>query len=198
MGLGELLDQIRQHYLDRLEAAAEQLRSAGGTEVVLEAALRTRDGSPAVEGTLGLPLRIDVAVIKDGEVSETLNVDTETMLSFDPLQFDWGALAVELHPFAWDAASFRLEGVEAEGGWRPLQDWFWRWFLADEEEGDEPLGAVHFLSDPDLTAGHADFSVDLGSAPVEAFEELLDAATALGAGRCLFGSFGPAGVGPAE
>jgi hypothetical protein len=37
------------------------------------------------------------------------------------------------------------------------------------------MGAVHFASDPELSDGAVTFAADLGTAPVEAFEDLLDA-----------------------
>ena len=46
---------------------------------------------------------------------------------------------------------------------------------------------MHFLSDPEISDGAVTFSVDLGTAPVEAFEELLDAVEALGATLCEIG-----------
>jgi hypothetical protein len=76
-------------------------------------------------------------------------------------------------------------------GWQPLQAWFHRWFRPDEDgTGDSLLGAVHFLSDPKVSEYKVGFEVDLGSAPVEAFEELLDAVEALGGRRCEIGDVG--------
>ena len=47
---------------------------------------------------------------------------------------------------------------------------------------------MHFLSDPEISDGAVTFSVDLGTAPMEAFEELLDAVEALGATLCEIGT----------
>ena len=53
---------------------------------------------------------------------------------------------------------------------------------------DERLsGAVHFLSDPEVTNRTIKLEADLGSAPVEAFEELLDACVLAGATNVLIG-----------
>jgi hypothetical protein len=50
--------------------------------------------------------------------------------------------------------------------WQPLQHWFWRWFKEDAGKHDEALtGAVHFLSDPEVSDGSVTFAVDLGTAP---------------------------------
>ena len=72
--------------------------------------------------------------------------------------------------------------------WQPLQHWFWHWFKENAGEHNEALaGAVHFLSDPEVSDGAVTFAVDLGTAPVEAFEDLLDALETMGARRCEIG-----------
>jgi hypothetical protein len=72
--------------------------------------------------------------------------------------------------------------------WQPLQHWFRRWFKEDAGEHNEALaGAVHFLSDPEVSDGAVPFAVDLGSVPAEAFEDLLDALEMMGAKHCEVG-----------
>jgi hypothetical protein len=188
MGLGELLDQVRHYYLERLMKAAQQQVSVKNTQVVLEPALRGEDGNPTVEGTLQLPLRKDLAVFQDGVVTKLMTIDTEGMLSFEPVSFDWDdGLQVRLGPFRWQAMPVRMP-LRNKTDWQPLQDWFWRWFRKDEDgDGDSFLGAVHFLSDPEASGEKVAFEVDLGSAPVEAFEELLDAVASLGVKQCEVG-----------
>jgi hypothetical protein len=128
-----------------------------------------------------------MAVIKDGG-AKTLSVDTEHMLSFDPISFMWGAdLKVRLGPFQWQAMRLQVPLPEPTC-WQPLQHWFWRWFKENTGEHNEALaGAVYFLSDPEVSDGAVTFAVDLGTAPVEAFEDLLDALEMMGAKRCEIG-----------
>lgn len=65
---------------------------------------------------------------------------------------------------------------------------FWRWFKEDAGEHNEALaGAVHFLSDPKVSDGAVTFAVDRGTAPVESFEDLLDALEMMGAKHCEIG-----------
>jgi hypothetical protein len=187
MGLGDLLDKIRQYYLDRYIATAEQ-RMANTADVVLEPALRNSDGEVVVEGELQLPLRIDLVVLQNGEAKESLTIDTDGMLSFEPISFDWSdSLQVSLAPFQWQQATLRMP-VPRKADWQPLIDWFWHWFgEEDDNAGEELLGAVHFLSDPEVSKKMVTFAIDLGTAPVEAFEELLDAVAMLGVGKCQIG-----------
>jgi hypothetical protein len=177
MKLGELLDRIRDYYTQRLRT---ELREA--PTPVAEPAFRKKDGSLAREGPLELPLRGDL--FAHGEM---IAVDTEKMLSFDALEFLWTEeLTVNLEPFKWNEVTLVLSGLGACVDWDPLVDWFEKWFDAEDrrEPGPDGLrGVLHFLSDPEVEGEDVRFSVDLGSAPVEAFEELLDAADALGAPR---------------
>jgi hypothetical protein len=187
MGLGELLDQVRQYYLDRLMAAAEKKRFHKATSVIFEPALRNSDGGAVVEGELQLPLRKDLAVLRNGAVTDLLTIDTKGMLSFEPIVFDWGdSLRVYLGPFLWQRMTLRMpvrKGVD----WQSFTDWFWRWFGQEDGSDNSLLGVVHFLSDPELSRKGVKFEVDLGSAPVEAFEELLDAVVAMGVKQCQIG-----------
>jgi hypothetical protein len=77
-------------------------------------------------------------------------------------------LEVRLGPFQWQAMRLQVPLPETTR-WQPLQRWFWRWFKENAGEHNEaPAGAVHFLSDPEVSDGAVTFVVDLGTAPVEA------------------------------
>src|SRR5215475_7825246 len=184
---GELLDQVRQYYLDRFIKIRDELLAEQNTRLILEPELRGSDGAVVTEGALQLALRTDMAVIKEGS-AKTLSIDSERMLSFEPVSFMWGAgLGVHLGPFQWQAMRLRVRLPEITH-WQPLQHWFWRWFKENAGEHNEALvGAVHFLSDPEVSDGTVTFAVDLGTAPVEAFEDLLDALEMMGAKHCEIG-----------
>ena len=187
MSLGELLDRVRQQYVERFIKTRDELLAEQNTRLILEPELRGSDGVIATEGALQLPLRTDMAVIRDGG-AKTLSIDTERMLSFEPISFMWGAgLEVRLAPFQWDAMRLQVPVPETTR-WQPLQHWFWHWFKEDAGEHNEALaGAVHFLSDPEVSDGAVTFAVDLGTAPVEAFEDLLDALEIMGVKHCEIG-----------
>lgn len=189
MGLVELLDQIRSEYINQLVATIDEKQAIPGTRIIAEPALRGEDGRVVVEGLLQLPVRTDVAVLQDDQLTDMFNVDTGSMLAFDAVEFDWGkTLHVEMGPFAWQGLAITMPDDPAYV-WIPLQDWFWKWF--NEDEGDsasaELLEAVHFLSDPVSEGDVVQFAVDLGSAPVAAFEEFLDAISASGVSLCAIG-----------
>jgi hypothetical protein len=189
-GLGELLDDIRAVYCRALAAELIESTSQGRAEVTNEVALRDADGRAAMDGSLRLPMRIDLVTIEDGVAVASASVTSETMISFAPISFAWGtSLDVELAPFQWDGLVFRFRGRRSTDDWAPLVRWFRKWFREDEDgDGTSLLGAVHFLSEPRVDGGWTAFETDLGSAPVEAFEELLDAIAALGVAEVRIGA----------
>src|SRR5262245_38622118 len=136
MGLGEILDRIRAHYISRLTEAVEQVRERPGVTVLPEPALRDAEGEVVGEGALGLPLRVDLAVLSEGKVAEMLRLESERMLTFSPspLSFRWeNRLEVTLHPFSWDGLLVTVPAAQESTEWRPLVEWFWEWFRADED-----------------------------------------------------------------
>ena len=188
MTTGELLDKIREYYLRRFGEVVGEKRKPGAT-IATETAYRDEHGQPIGDGALNLPSRGDVFVITNGEVTESLQVDTEGMLSFQPLSFAWESAVVTLSPFQWNWCEVSATGNITAESPSAIVKWFHRWFLADEDGVPERfVGAVHFMSDLEMGTGHFSVSVDLGSAPIEAFEELLDAAVLAGATQIHIGN----------
>lgn len=178
MRVGELLDRIRKQYVSLLLKSIEAERR-DGVRVLTEVALRSHTGEPKREGVLGLPMRIDVVTVaQNTNEPETrcVSVDSKSMVRFEPLTYRWASkLTIQLRPFHWDSLTILLEHVDRTQDWRPLVNWFLKWFQEEEDGDGTPLGLVHFLGDPKPVESGVAFNLDLGSAPVEAFEELLDA-----------------------
>ncbi len=180
--LGELLDSVRAYYLERFREEIEEREADPAQDVLAEAVLVDEQGEPVREGALQLALRIDVVVLRDGECTDQITVDTQKMLSFDPVEFTWeGSLRVQLAPFQWNMCPLALSPALSLEQLAPLRGWFERWF--EESDGAEPpfSHCVHYLSDPEQEDGECRLALDLGSAPTESFEELLDACRSAGA-----------------
>ncbi|WP_372724191.1 hypothetical protein [Novipirellula sp.] len=189
--LGQFLDQIRDYYVSRFIDAINEHSGTDGVTVTHEPAFCNADGDVVTEGELALPSRGDLLVIRNGAVSDSLRIDTEGMLSFESIAFDWPAnrLNVDLRPFQWNWMQLRIFGLKTNADWTPIRDWFIRWFQEKDPADDELLGGVHFLSDPEDGHDYSQVSIDLGTAPVKSFEELLDALGQLGADRVQIGQF---------
>ncbi len=192
MSLEELLEDVRNLYLDSVTAELLAQQAEDDVEIIREPALRDDEGESVPEGSLGLPVRVDMAILRDGEIESLGNVEIDEMYDFEPVEFAWGdSMAVQLLPFPWDSASIVLPKGPAYD-WAPLKAWFMAWFREEEDEADDdgPLGAVHFLSDPIEDEQSTILTVDLGSAPLEAFEQLLDAIEKLGVQEVMIGYTG--------
>lgn len=128
MALGELLEQIRDYYVSRFIEALQEHSAARDVTVVHEPAYCDAEGEIVTEGELGLPVRGDLLVLRDGVVADSLQIDTEEMLTYDPVVFDWPqhSLRIELGPFQWNWMQLRIYGVPSDVDWKPLRDWFLR------------------------------------------------------------------------
>lgn len=188
MGVSELLDRIRDLYVTPFAAAVEKLARRPGVRVLSEAVLVNDAGEPVGAGPLGLPVRLDLVALKDDQVTDRVAVDSDRLLRFQPARFDWSdGLTVLLRPFWWDSLTVTFQGEVGSVDYGPLVAWYREWFGEDGEGGGELLGVVHSLSDPEAVDGEVRFTIDLGSAPVEAFEGLLDAVAALGVAEVALG-----------
>ena len=190
MTVGQLLDDIRERYLNEFRKCIALVKQ-NGMEAMCEAACLNADGTLAREGILDQPLRLDVVGFADGEAKETIRVDSNSMLSFEPIDFEWaGGLPTRIAPFAWDACDVRVFDIPKTSDWSHVREWFDRWFDGeDTHQADEHglYGVIHFLSDPKHEGSATIIQVDFGSAPEEAFEELLDALRDSGATKIEIG-----------
>ena len=189
--LGQLLDEIRDYYINRFIDAINEQSLADGVTLTHEPAFCDSNGDVVIEGELEVPSRVDLLVISDGAVSDSILIDTDGILSFEPIAFDWpeNDLNVDLHPFQWNWMQVRIFGLKTNTDWAPIRDWFIGWFQENDPADGELLGGVHWLSDPEYGDDYSQLSIDLGTAPVESFEELLDAIGQMGATRVQIGQF---------
>jgi hypothetical protein len=193
MNFEELLDAMRDLYLESFQAAiAEQRRLHPEAELAIEPILRGETGEPLLEGALKLPMRGDLVVAAEQVLG--LSVDAPELLAFDPFEFvieEAQGPTFAVFPFSWDDVEVTLAGLDAERtDWSPLIAWFLAWFDEESEPQDDRglSGVVHALSDPVIDDDFASFIVDLGSAPVAAFEDLVAALQMLGPTACRFGT----------
>jgi hypothetical protein len=164
----QIIENARRVYL-----AEFSKRALNRSKFHLEPALRNETGGAAVEGLLQLPLRVDLIDKLDGS-SSTVKSPGPRIAERTSLLVD--GVHVTIESPVWDDLSLRLVGCTTTD-FSALRQWFGVWF--DEEDrnslNDEGFyGVVHFLSDPETHAGATSFRVDLGSAPLKAFDQLLE------------------------
>ncbi len=185
MVLGDLLGMIRQDYLDTLHATIAEHRTSGAT-LELEAAT---DSAPMFGQTLWHDFTLN-------GIPQT--IASEGVFAFDAsITFGWGdalpgqsePLQVVVQPFAWEAMPVTLT-VPAGKAFNPapLLQWLEQWSAQPEDADRAEAGpfkeVVHSLRQVAPTS----FIADLGSAPLDAWQDFLEAALATGASRAVFGA----------
>ena len=182
----QTLDAEREHYLSAyLRAIAEARRSndVALPEVKVETA-REKFRKPYRYYTLDLFCR-------RGDKSGPVEVNLASAKQRPPVSENWQGMDVTLHPFVWNGLEFRLDADLADDA--PLVAWMDKWMDLGEKKprDDQRLSQiVHNVTQPQRTDAGWSFSVDFGSAPLDAFVELIEVLRASGAKRLELGSFG--------
>lgn len=94
-------------------------------------------------------------------------------MSCDPVETTVPGLAIA-GPVGWNGITFACNGSTFHEV--DLLNWGNRW-IHDESPALGPqdglTGVIHSVASPELVGGNIEFTVDFGSAPMEAFDELL-------------------------
>ncbi|MEM9010333.1 MAG: hypothetical protein AAGE18_03845 [Pseudomonadota bacterium] len=173
----DVLAPVRDIYLARLLEEMSEAYGAG-YDVETEVVARQSDGALLRAGPLALPMRRDLRMIdRDGRMESDVTGDLG--VSFDRVRLcDETGCEVEITPFQWDTLELDIQLGPDASSWQPLRLWFLEWFQTRfNEDLPDFKGVVHALSGPDLIDGRWWAQIDLGSAPVDAFDKLI---TALG------------------
>jgi hypothetical protein len=182
MKLGKIITDVRDDYLNGFTDSRSKISKE--KRVIIEAAFRDGGGNLVEDGILNLPLRGDIFVMADNGSTESIRVDSKSLLKFQPFEFVWrNNLPVLVNPFFWDACDLRLQGIDLFANWQPLKNWFYKWFDSEDKNQSDKNGfngVIHFLSDPVNKDSLVVFQVDLGSAPVQSLEDLLEVFSNLG------------------
>jgi hypothetical protein len=167
VGLIDFLTAIRKSSTDDFVALGLQHEvpsKLGQWEVVMG----LREVSAAANlGCPRLPYRADL-VCDD----KTVELELQTKFSFEPANLAGFDCAATLSPFAWSAVSLTCTS-SFTGNPQPLWDWYTRWFREEAAGSSALIGALHSISNFERVEGAFRFSVDFGSAPVDAFMDLL-------------------------
>ncbi len=187
MQIVELLEAERDTYvsayLDLLDEVREQHPTAS-TEVLI------RPKAPEFSELLGV-CRLDIVHPDEGGSvhREVLKEDyydfPETEIATD------SGLKVSLSRFHWNHVEFRCEG--ALENTEALVAWAIRWLKPEVPQAspsEELGGVIHSVTEPKVDAEGSCFTVDFGSAEVDALFELLEVLVRLGVQRLRMGSFG--------
>lgn len=167
---------VRSHFVDRLVASLKEFQSTNSPsalEVLLE--LQREEAYPF------RLYRADMVSNVEGR-SEIQEVNPDSYLNFEPFTASASSnLQITLHPIAWYGAEFKCN---ANSFTSELEVWALRWLdVEDTHEVDANglQGVIHSVTAPSSDGTFCEFSVDFGSAPVEALAELFAVLASAGA-----------------
>ncbi len=183
--LFDLLNDVRENYVQQFEQALDELREQGHS-VIIEPPMLNEAGELAREGALNLGGRYDLAVL-EGETASPSMFSPGRMLDFDPVSFEGGGLTIVIAPFPWDGASISIDGDPAAIA-AALAQWFENAIGAPEGVDENGIQhAAHFLSDPVVEGITSLVQADFGTADVDVVIDLFDRMRLAGATRVELG-----------
>ena len=172
-----MIEQTRTHYIEQLSSTLLSLSSEGRSvhaEICLELP------RPDARRQLYRLYVVDILERLPGGETKVIEINV------DPIAVQIQGLPLDA-PIAWNGIEFRCapEHFPEEA----LASWGSRW-ITDESPPHGPqdnlTGIIHSVTEPALSGSHVEFSVDFGSAPVAAFDELV---ALLGANLRSIGSY---------
>lgn len=171
MTLDELLFKQRKQYLASYKLGLAQNKTAkSAVEVMLQVTATQNRHLPE----LFQVNRVDLLnVDKEGKFNITeINLDKDSLLNYDKHVFDVDGMAVEITPFVWNGCELTLDQ-------KPditYESWIRKWI---DIKDLQPVAAdgfqhvIHNVTYPVQEGGKWTTSIDFGSAPTEAFTELM-------------------------
>lgn len=181
MELKEIVSRIRAMYIEDLLAAYQQ-ESDGVQELLIS---YTTD-EPIKQFKFW---RVDYFKTVKGE-NNPIEVNSDRYISFDPIHLEINNLNVAIAPFYWNGCDFIFSPEPDNYDW--LLAWIDKWIKeTDDWELDEDglLGAIHNVTRPIETDEGMMFSVDFGSAGIEAFNDIINEIYQQGVLSLKIGSF---------
>ena len=169
--LQRYITNIRNHYLNiYLDAITSFKKQHEQTEVEALANVLGVEGRPEIFRWRRFDL-VDQAP----EPPQVANFNPATHINFEPQSMVWQKkLKVRLEPIAWNDVGFECTGLNMNKS--QLAHWAERWM---DPENKRPVdnhglgGRIHAVTFPNKKVNRLEFFVDFGSAPIQAFQELL-------------------------
>ncbi|MES1202115.1 MAG: hypothetical protein ABUS57_11785 [Pseudomonadota bacterium] len=170
----EFLQPVRDHYVDQFRAFVARQRElfAGDGAAEVKLMVNPEAGKAAPYGNIGV---VDFAVKKDGGVHAVL-FEPDKALEIPRIEMELPGVRADIVKLRGDAVFMNFSPSKV----RPdaLRNWFEQWFDPEERRFDraaEFTEAVHYVA-----LRESDLFVDLGTAPPDAFLDLLAALSRAG------------------
>jgi len=182
----DLIDEIRNQFISCFEQKIIEINGIRSYEI--EPIKENQDGSLILTQQLILPARSDLAFIQHQNQKQYIEVSSNGEPCFMTLEFDHRpGVYFKLSPFRWNRCALYLNKDFPE--WMPLINWYEDRFKAKPLNHSQFSNCVHSLSDPNkITAVQHKLLIDLGTAPIAVFLELLDIIPKMGVARFEIGT----------
>lgn len=169
--LDELLIKERSIYISTYK---QGIKEFGTNKSVFEVMLRTTSDQNKNQSELFQSNRYDLINIDDkGKFNITeINIQKDSVLQFNSQTYDINGMALTIEPFVWNGCDFILDKKPN----LTYSIWAKKWIdFEDNKETtkDTFLNLIHSVTLPVEINGQWHTSVDFGTAPVEAFKELV-------------------------
>ncbi|RYD60780.1 MAG: hypothetical protein EOP84_36550 [Verrucomicrobiaceae bacterium] len=159
-----MLEQARSHYIATLNSTLSDLLSQGRS-VHAEICLKVE--RPEARSELYRLYVVDILERLPDGGTKMVEINVE------PRSVQIAGLPIDAQ-VAWNGIEFRCNPDGFPEG--ALVSWGTRWIRDDSPPlgpQDNLTGIIHSVTEPSLRHSYVEFSVDFGSAPVDAFDELV-------------------------
>lgn len=158
----ELVIRARDHYVAQFRAFTERQRETsaiGAAEVKFEL---------GADSSAYRSLAV-VDFVRNDSGTEGILFEPDTFLTFDKIEGHIGEMALSIEGLRWDAVLISHDVLNVD---HSISAWFEKWFDPDEVKFDQSADLSNCIHAVYIEAN--ELQVDLGTAPAEAFWDLLD------------------------
>ena len=171
MTLDELLTKQRNQYLTTFQLGlAQNQTEKSATEIMLQVTADQNRHLPEVFQINRFDL---VNITPEGRYNITeFNMDSDSLLNYDLHVFDINGMELEITPFAWNGCELTFDQKPGT----VYESWIRKWIDINDNKSistDSLQNVIHSVTYPQVDKNKWTTSIDFGSAPIEAFKELV-------------------------
>lgn len=175
--LEQLLNQSRDLYLNFFVETVRSMENSA--QIVREAILLNAEGEPIGSGRLQLPSRVDV--YDPSNEGQLIHIASDKELSFEQFSFTYLDTEIVINSLSWENVEIDTDLTQPKFD-DVLLEWFPSAFNATNQSSENDLCmCIHFTSDPENSKLGSIVEIDLGSASIEVFWELIERIIRMGA-----------------
>jgi hypothetical protein len=171
MSIDELLTKERNQYLEIFKLGLEQYKTEkSASEVMLQMKADINRSEPEIFQLNRYDL-INVNAEGKFDIKE-FNLEKDSVLKFDKQVYEINGMEVIIKPFVWNGCEFTLDK-------KPnitYDNWAKRWIDMDDKNtilSDVYQNLIHSVTYPQEKNSKWTTTIDFGTAPIEAFKELM-------------------------